>query len=245
MALQNLHRARPSVRRRRTCRVAPRCGDQVARRPPQSGEQVWGPRRVVLRDASVLVPSCLLELLPRCYFRAAPDVREPHKCALVSKTPAFSDQAIHSIAVRAFGRRDTVPLGPLGEGLRQRCPATSRVRARAWDRLAIGRTTAVSEHSSLLSAPQGSDLAGIDLVMLDSPADAEDVTQTTFLNAYRALLRGERPRAAGKLVADDRLGHETGLARRKNKHKRSGTSARISLGEGMSLRRGLAPTSPR
>jgi RNA polymerase sigma factor (sigma-70 family) len=35
------------------------------------------------------------------------------------------------------------------------------------------------------------------LVMLDSPADAEDVTQTTFLNAYRALLRGERPRAAG------------------------------------------------
>src|SRR3982074_1005818 len=34
------------------------------------------------------------------------------------------------------------------------------------------------------------------LVMLDSPADAEDVTQTTFLNAYRALLRGERPRAA-------------------------------------------------
>ena len=35
------------------------------------------------------------------------------------------------------------------------------------------------------------------LVMLDSPADAEDVTQTTFLNAYRALVRGERPRAAG------------------------------------------------
>lgn len=35
------------------------------------------------------------------------------------------------------------------------------------------------------------------LVMLDSPADAEDVTQTTFLNAYRALLRGERPRAPG------------------------------------------------
>jgi RNA polymerase sigma factor (sigma-70 family) len=35
------------------------------------------------------------------------------------------------------------------------------------------------------------------LVMLDSPADAEDVTQTTFLNAYRALARGEQPRAAG------------------------------------------------
>ena len=35
------------------------------------------------------------------------------------------------------------------------------------------------------------------LVMLDSPTDAEDVTQTTFLNAYRALLRGERPREPG------------------------------------------------
>jgi RNA polymerase sigma factor (sigma-70 family) len=33
------------------------------------------------------------------------------------------------------------------------------------------------------------------LVMLGSSADAEDVTQTTFLNAYRALQRGERPRA--------------------------------------------------
>jgi RNA polymerase sigma factor (sigma-70 family) len=31
--------------------------------------------------------------------------------------------------------------------------------------------------------------------MLRNPADAEDVTQTTFLNAYRAYERGERPRA--------------------------------------------------
>jgi RNA polymerase sigma factor (sigma-70 family) len=30
------------------------------------------------------------------------------------------------------------------------------------------------------------------LVVLRSPEDAEDVTQTTFLNAYRAFLRGER-----------------------------------------------------
>ena len=35
------------------------------------------------------------------------------------------------------------------------------------------------------------------LVMLDSPADAEDVTQTMFLNAYQALSARERPRAAG------------------------------------------------
>ena len=33
------------------------------------------------------------------------------------------------------------------------------------------------------------------LAMLRNPADAEDVTQTTFLNAYRAFEAGERPRA--------------------------------------------------
>src|SRR5712691_76317 len=33
------------------------------------------------------------------------------------------------------------------------------------------------------------------LVVLRNRADAEDVTQTTFLNAYRAFERGERPRA--------------------------------------------------
>ncbi len=32
------------------------------------------------------------------------------------------------------------------------------------------------------------------LVVLRNPADAEDVTQTTFMNAYRAFQRGERPR---------------------------------------------------
>ena len=34
------------------------------------------------------------------------------------------------------------------------------------------------------------------LVVLRNPADAEDVTQTTFMNAYRAFQRGERPRTA-------------------------------------------------
>jgi RNA polymerase sigma-70 factor (ECF subfamily) len=34
------------------------------------------------------------------------------------------------------------------------------------------------------------------LAMLRNPADAEDVTQTTFMNAYRAYRRGERPHAA-------------------------------------------------
>src|SRR5689334_21866750 len=31
------------------------------------------------------------------------------------------------------------------------------------------------------------------LAVLRNPADAEDVTQTTFMNAYRAYERGERP----------------------------------------------------
>jgi RNA polymerase sigma-70 factor, ECF subfamily len=34
------------------------------------------------------------------------------------------------------------------------------------------------------------------LAVLHNPADAEDVTQTTFMNAYRAFERGERPRNA-------------------------------------------------
>jgi RNA polymerase sigma factor (sigma-70 family) len=34
------------------------------------------------------------------------------------------------------------------------------------------------------------------LVVMRNPADAEDVTQTTFMNAYRAFARGERPRTA-------------------------------------------------
>jgi RNA polymerase sigma factor (sigma-70 family) len=35
------------------------------------------------------------------------------------------------------------------------------------------------------------------LAMLDRQADAEDATQTTFMNAYRALERGDQPRSGG------------------------------------------------
>jgi RNA polymerase sigma-70 factor (ECF subfamily) len=34
------------------------------------------------------------------------------------------------------------------------------------------------------------------LAVLRNPSDAEDVAQTTFMNAYRAYVRGERPRNA-------------------------------------------------
>ena len=40
------------------------------------------------------------------------------------------------------------------------------------------------------------EIFGYALALLHSPADAEDATQATFLNAYRALERGERPRHA-------------------------------------------------
>ncbi len=33
------------------------------------------------------------------------------------------------------------------------------------------------------------------LAVMRNPTDAEDVTQTTFLNAYRAFKSGERPKA--------------------------------------------------
>src|SRR5262245_58228246 len=43
---------------------------------------------------------------------------------------------------------------------------------------------------------------GYALAVLRSPEDAEDVTQATFLNAYRLFERGERPRPAdNRLIA--------------------------------------------
>jgi RNA polymerase sigma-70 factor (ECF subfamily) len=42
----------------------------------------------------------------------------------------------------------------------------------------------------------GGDVYRYALALLRNPADAEDVTQTTFLNAYRVYQRGERPREA-------------------------------------------------
>jgi RNA polymerase sigma factor (sigma-70 family) len=44
-----------------------------------------------------------------------------------------------------------------------------------------------------LYARHAREVYGYALAMLGAPADAEDVTQTTFLNAYRAYQRGERP----------------------------------------------------
>jgi RNA polymerase sigma-70 factor (ECF subfamily) len=50
------------------------------------------------------------------------------------------------------------------------------------------------EAFELLYREHAADVYRYALALLANPADAEDVTQTTFLNAYRAFQRGERPR---------------------------------------------------
>jgi RNA polymerase sigma factor (sigma-70 family) len=60
------------------------------------------------------------------------------------------------------------------------------------------------------------------LVLLRSPEDAEDVTQTTFLNAYRAYAQGERNRETRKWL----LGIAHGVCSRRARHE-----ARLELVE--------------
>jgi RNA polymerase sigma factor (sigma-70 family) len=56
------------------------------------------------------------------------------------------------------------------------------------------------------------------LAVLRNPADAEDVTQTTFLNAYRAFARGERPDAAQNWLI--KIAHNVCLQRFRNSARR-------------------------
>jgi RNA polymerase sigma factor (sigma-70 family) len=52
---------------------------------------------------------------------------------------------------------------------------------------------AVDEAFELLYRSYARDVYRYSLAVLRNPADAEDITQTTFLNAYRAYQRGEEP----------------------------------------------------
>jgi RNA polymerase sigma factor (sigma-70 family) len=61
--------------------------------------------------------------------------------------------------------------------------------------LLIGRASPERALESLHQRYAG-DVYRYALAVLGSPADAEDVTQATFINAYRAIQRGERPRQA-------------------------------------------------
>jgi RNA polymerase sigma factor (sigma-70 family) len=56
------------------------------------------------------------------------------------------------------------------------------------------------------------------LAVLRNPADAEDVTQTTFLNAYRAFARGERPDTAQNWLI--KIAHNVCLQRFRNSARR-------------------------
>ena len=74
--------------------------------------------------------------------------------------------------------------------------APSRGRRGSLRRLApIGRKRSRQpEAFELLYREHAPEVYRYALALLANPADAEDVTQTTFLNAYRAFQRGERPR---------------------------------------------------
>ncbi len=56
------------------------------------------------------------------------------------------------------------------------------------------RSTASDAAFERLYRRHVTDVYRYSLAVLGAPADAEDVTQTTFLNAYRALQRGEEPK---------------------------------------------------
>src|SRR5215212_4469290 len=72
--------------------------------------------------------------------------------------------------------------------------ATSRSRLRRSLRLTPLRPKRQAEPAfEQLYRDHARDVYQYALAVLANPADAEDVTQTTFLNAYRAFQRGERP----------------------------------------------------
>jgi RNA polymerase sigma factor (sigma-70 family) len=64
-------------------------------------------------------------------------------------------------------------------------------------RVAARRPASPSRAFDALYRKHSADIYRYALAMLQRQADAEDAVQTTFLNAYRALERGERPRHAG------------------------------------------------
>jgi RNA polymerase sigma factor (sigma-70 family) len=58
----------------------------------------------------------------------------------------------------------------------------------------VGHHAEIDEAFERLYRSYARDVYRYSLAVLRNPADAEDVTQTTFLNAYRAYQRGEEPR---------------------------------------------------
>jgi len=57
----------------------------------------------------------------------------------------------------------------------------------------LARTSAADRHFERLYRKHVADVYRYTLAVLRNPQDAEDVTQTTFMNAYRAMQNGERP----------------------------------------------------
>src|ERR671934_1368932 len=93
-----------------------------------------------------------------------------------------------------------------GRSTSRRSDARKRRRSREYLRVAQGRFPCVHAHAEPDARENGIDEAferlyrsyardvyRYSLAVLRNPADAEDITQTTFLNAYRAYQRGEEP----------------------------------------------------
>jgi RNA polymerase sigma factor (sigma-70 family) len=59
----------------------------------------------------------------------------------------------------------------------------------------VGHHAEIDEAFERLYRSYARDVYRYSLAVLRNPADAEDITQTTFLNAYRAFRRGEEPRS--------------------------------------------------
>src|SRR5438105_2847139 len=57
----------------------------------------------------------------------------------------------------------------------------------------VGTTQRVDRQFERLYRRHAGDVYRYAAAVLRNPADAEDATQTTFMNAYRAMERGERP----------------------------------------------------
>src|SRR5881394_2610397 len=68
------------------------------------------------------------------------------------------------------------------------------------------------------------------LVVLRNEADAEDVTQTTFLNAYRAIANGEKPRTPQNWLNEIALNEELAEAPLEEEERVSAEDIRRALG---------------
>ena len=70
--------------------------------------------------------------------------------------------------------------------------------------MGVGRLASADRAFERLYKRHVEDVYRYSLAVLANDADAEDVVQTTFLNAYRSYESGTRPKEVGELADRDR-----------------------------------------